>query len=168
MNTLQPFVISKTRGKKRHYTLDMGANGIATIQYQSTFCKNAIGYINQDHWKFVRLGFWKKELEISEQQSPYTKTHIRFGWGHKMSLRAPDNNTYTFKQEGFWRRRWVWYNAADQPLMEIKSNGFSRSRRGLVMPHQTWSPLLSWLLLVGWFQLVIWEEQTAAAVAAAS
>jgi hypothetical protein len=166
MNIPQQILISKTRGKKRHYTLDMGKHGTATIQYESAFCKNAVGTINNEEWKFVRKGFWKKDLEIAAQQSPYTKTNIKLGWGHKLSLRGPDNNMYHFKATGFWRRRWVWTDAAGQKLMEIKSNGFSRSRRGLVSFNQQWSPLLSWLLLVGWFQLVIWEEQTAAAVAA--
>jgi hypothetical protein len=168
MNTPLQFIISKTRGKKRHYTIDMGANGTATIQYQSAFCKNAIGFINEKEWKFIRRGFWKIELEITGQQSPYTKTHIKFGWSSKMSLRAPDNNMYHFKAVGFWRKRWIWYDAAGQQLMEIKSNGFSRSRRGIVTLNQPWNPTLAWLLMVGWFQLVIWEEQTAAAVAAAS
>jgi hypothetical protein len=168
MNIPQEILVSKTRGKKRHYTIDMGAHGTATIQYESAFCKNAIGYINNDQWKFVRKGFWKKELEIKSEQSPYTKTNIKFGWGNKISLRAPDNNTYNFKAVGWWRRRWIWYDAAGQQLMEIKSNGFSRSRRGIVTLNQPWTPTLSWLLLVGWFQLVIWEEQTAAAVAAAA
>jgi hypothetical protein len=167
MNTQPHILISKTRGVKRHYTLDMGVHGKATLQYESTFNKNAIGVINQDKWKFTRKGFWKKELEITAEQSPYTKTTVKFGWSSKMTLRAPDNNTYHFKGVGWWRRRWIWFDSANQQLIEIKSNGFSRSRRGLVTLHQPWSPTLSWLLLVGWFQLVIWEEQ-AAAVGAAS
>jgi hypothetical protein len=167
MNTQPQILISKTRGVKRHYTLDMGAHGKATIQYQSAFCKNAIGFINEDKWKFTRKGFWKRELEIEADQSPYTKTNIKFGWGNKMTLRAPDNNQYHFKSTGFWRTRWIWSDAAGKQLMEIKSNGYSRSRRGLVTLNQPWSPTLSWLLMVGWFQLVIWEEQTAAAVAVA-
>lgn len=167
MKNPQEIIISKTRGKKRHYTIDLGASGTATIQYQSTFCKNAVGFINDNEWKFIRKGFWKKELEIKPEQSPFSKTLIKFGWGNKMTLRAPDNNQYHFKCMGFWRKRWIWSDAAGRQLMEIKSNGFSRSRRGIVTPLQPWSPTLSWLLLVGWFQLVLWEEQAAAAVAVA-
>ena len=160
MNLTTDILISKTRGKKRHYTFNLGTHGQATLQYESLFCKNAIGYINHEEWKFIRKGFWKKELEITAQQSPYTKIHIKLN-----ELRAPDNNTYTFKPIGFMKRRGVWFDATGQQVMKIKSNHFSRGRRGLVTEHQAWTPLMSWLLLVGWFQLVIWEEQTAAAAA---
>lgn len=165
MNIPQEILITKTRGKKRHYTLNIGTT-VGTLQYESAFCKNAIGFINQDQWKFIRKGFWKRDLEISAQQSPYTKTNIKLGWGSKLSLRGPDNNMYHFKSVGWWGKKWIWSDAAGNPLMEIKSNYFSRNRRGVVTNHQPWSPLLSWLLLVGWFQLVLWEEQAAAAAAA--
>lgn len=168
MNTPLEILITKTKGKKRHYSFDLGNKGIITLQYESAFCKNAIGMINDWQWKFIRKGFWKKELEISGQQSPYTKTHIKFGWGHKLSVRAEDNNMYHFKAEGWWRRKWVWYNAAGQKLMEISSNHFSRQRRGKVLLLQPFRNELAWLMMVGWFQLVIWEEQTAATVAASS
>src|SRR5919108_1556310 len=108
MNTPSEILISKTRGKKRHYTFNLGAHGTATLQYESAFCKNAIGFINEEQWKFVRKGFWKKEVEIIAQESPYTKTHFKCGWGHKLSLRGPDNNMYHFKSTGFWRKRWIW------------------------------------------------------------
>ena len=49
--------------------------------------------------------------------------------------------------------------------MEIKSNGFSRSRRGVVTFIKPPNKELLWLMLAGWFQLVIWEEQTAATLA---
>jgi|ADGO01.1.fsa_nt_gi hypothetical protein len=167
MNPVPSISIFKTRGKKRHYTLDMGAHGQATLQYESLFCKNAVGRINDQEWKFVRKGLWKKELEIVAQQSPYTKIHVKLGWRQKLTLRAPDNNSYTFKCAGFLRRRWVWLDARGQQLMEIKSRPLSRKRCGMVTQHAPWTPTLSWLLLVGWFQLVIWEEQTIGAAAAA-
>jgi hypothetical protein len=115
----QEILISKTRGKKRHYTFDLGARGTATLQYESAFCKNAVVMINDHRWNFIRKGFWKKELDIEAQQSPFTKTNIKFGWGNKFTVRAEDNNKYQFKSEGFWRRRYVWYDLAGQKLMEI-------------------------------------------------
>lgn len=165
MNLTPDILISKTRGKKRHYTINLGTHGQATLQYESLFCKNAIGHINNEEWKFIRKGFWKTELDIVAQQSPYTKTHVKFGWNQKLTLRAPDNNTYTFKTTGWMRKRWVWLDAQGIQIMQIKSNFFSRNRRGLITEHQAWTPLMSWLLLVGWYQLVIWEEQTAAVAA---
>jgi hypothetical protein len=167
MNIPQQIIISKTRGIKRHFSFDLGDKGKATLQFEGAFYKSAVGIINDQEWKFTRKGFWKKELEIAAQQSPYTKTLIKFGWGQKLSLRAADNNMYHFKSVGFWRRRWVWFDDAGQQLMEIKSNGFSRSRRAVVTMLQPVRKELLWLLLVGFFQIVIWEQQ-AAAVAAAS
>jgi hypothetical protein len=165
MITPQEILISKTRGKKRHYSFDLGARGTATLQYESAFCKNAIVRINDLQWNFIRKGFWKKELDIEAQQSPFTKTQIKFGWGHKFTVRAEDNNKYQFKAEGFWRRRYIWYDSAGQKLMEIRSNVFSRNRRGSATLLQPASSELIWLMMLGWFQLVLWEEQAAAAAA---
>lgn len=164
MIATQEIPISKTRGKKRHYSFDLGARGTATLQYESAFCKNAVVMINDLQWNFIRKGFWKKELDIEAQQSPFTKTHIKFsGWGNKFTVRAEDNNKYEFKSEGFWRRRYIWYDSAGQKLMEIRSNVFSRNRRGTATMLQPVSSELIWLMMLGWFQLVLWEEQAAAA-----
>ena len=163
MNTPLEISISKTRGKKHHYSFFQSEKPVATLQYQSTFCKNAVVIINDLQWNFTRKGFWKKELEVARQQSPYTKTLVKVGWHSKFSVRAEDNNMYHFKSEGFWRRRYVWYDAAGQKLMEIRSNSFSRRRRGTVTMLQPARTELLWLMMLGWFQLVLWEEQAAAA-----
>lgn len=167
ITTPQEILISRTQGKKRHYTFNLGTRGTATVQYESAFCKNAVIMINDLRWDYTRLGFWKKELQIEGKQSPYTKTKIKFGWGNRFEVRAEDNNKYFFRSEGFWRRRYVWYDSGGQKLMEITSNTFSRSRRGKVIMHQPLTDTLTWLMLLGWFQLILWEQQ-AAAVAAAS
>lgn len=166
MNTPIEISISKTREKKRHYSFFRGDTPVATLQYQSAFCKNAVIIIDDIQWNYTRKGFWKKELEIERQQSPYTKTNIRFGWSNKFSVRAEDNNMYHFKSEGFWRKRYTWYDAAGQKLMEMKSNSFSRRRRGTVTMLQPVRSELLWLMMLGWFQLVLWEEAAAAAAAA--
>jgi hypothetical protein len=166
MNIPQQITISKLRGRKRNFQFDMGTYGTASLLYKNFFCKQAVATINDLKYKFERKGFWKKEVSIEADQSPYTKTHFQCGWGSKFSLRTEDNNTYYFKPIGFWRRTWGWFDATGQKVIEIKSNRLSRKRRGVVAFFQPIRPELLWLMMVGWFQVVYYEDSTAAAAAA--
>jgi hypothetical protein len=127
-----------------------------------------VATINDKKWNFQRKGFWKKEIDIIADQSPYTKTHIKCsGWTQKLSVRAEDNNTYELKATGFWKRSWGWYDSSGQKIMEIKSNGLSRKRRGAITFLKPVRPELLWLMMVGWFQIIYYEDSSAAVAAAA-
>lgn len=163
MTTPQEIIVSKLRGGKRNFSFDLGQRGTATLQYENWFCSKAVGSINDRKWNFRRKGFWKKQLDIVAQQSPYTKTHIDLSWKQRLSVYAGNNHLYHFKPIGFWRKSWGWFDSGGQKLIEMKSSRLSRKRRGIITVFQPAMQESYWLMLVGWFQLMAWEDQAAAA-----
>src|SRR5262245_17803172 len=125
MSTPFQILISKTEGQKRHFSFTANEKVLAGLQYENMFYKKAEVTINNSTWRLHRKGFWSNYLDITAEQSPYTKTRIQFGWGNHFTVRAEDNNKYIFKAVGFWHRHYVWLDDAGQKLMIIKSIHFS-------------------------------------------
>jgi hypothetical protein len=163
MHIPQQIIVSKLRGKKRHFAFDMGTHGTAGLVYEKLFCQRAVAAINDLKWNFQRKGFWKNKIEIIGQQSPYTKTYIECSsWTQKLTVRAEDNNTYQLKSNGFWKRGYGWYDSSGQKIIDIQSKPLSRKNRGIITLLQPMRRELLWLMILGWYQIAYYEESAAA------
>lgn len=112
-------------------------------------------------WRFNLSGFWKPEMEITAEQSPYIK--YKMAWGHnaRLSFRSSDGFEYQFYRKGFWKQRWYWKDHADNILMEFHPSGFfSKATCYIHQPHKEFIYLL---MLMGWCKVRMVQEAAAAA-----
>jgi hypothetical protein len=167
MSTAVPLQIQvkKPETFRRHYEFWLHKELVGTLDYQKWFTKLAILKIKDKQWKINTVGFWKSHIEITADQSPFTKSRIDFKWNFKISF-SFDNRQYHLKRVGFWNQRWVWQDDKNNEVMEMKSKMFSKKNRGIITLHQPPSTDLYFLMLLGWFQVLGYEQHASTAAAA--
>jgi hypothetical protein len=170
MSTAVPLQIQikKPHTFKRHFEFWQNEELVAVLDYQKWFNKLAIVSIKDNQWKIKTSGFWKKHIELTAEQSPYTKIRIDFKWNYRLSFSFDNRQVYYLKPVGFWRRTWAWHDDNDKVVLEIRSNQWSKNNRGKITMHQPPSANLYFLMVLGWYQLLTYEEHSAAAASAGS
>lgn len=157
--------VRKPHAFKRRYEFWQNDQLVAVLEYEKRFSCDAVISIGDHKWKIKTAGFWKKSIELTAEQSPYTKTRIAYCWNFRLSFPAENNHTYNFKPIGFWKRSWAWYDENDNPVVEMKTNQFSRKNRGQITLHQPPSNNGYLLMMLGWYQLLAYEQHSAAVAA---
>lgn len=157
--------VRKPKTFKCHFEFWQNNEMVAVLDYSSIFKKDATISIKNNQWKIKTVGFWKRYIELTAEQSPYTKSRIDFKWSFKMSFSFDNRQEYHLKPVGFWRRTWSWYDDQEKMVLEIKSNQWSKSNRGKITLHQPLTADLYFLMVLGWYQLLAYEEHAGAAAA---
>lgn len=150
----------------RQYEFWLQEERIAILDYPKRFTNAATISIKDNQWKIKTVGFWKTHIEITAEQSPYTKSRLDMKWTYKLSFSFDNRQVYHFKPTGFWKNVWTWFDDKNNPVIEIRSNQLSNKSRGKITLHQPASKNLYFLMMLGWFQLLTYEAHTSAGVAA--
>jgi hypothetical protein len=148
---------------KRDYEFYLDDTLKATLKYESAFKSKAIISINNHKWHICRTGFWKKQIELKADQSPYTKATIPSNWKYHISFRAANGNSYTFKPAGFWKRTWIWIDEQEQPVIEMKTTSPFSKGQGTVVLLQPATEELYLMMVFGWYQVIAYQRDAAAA-----
>lgn len=160
--------VFKKKDAKKQFEFFENEKPIANIDYPKRFSKTATITAGKNVWKIARTGFWKHYIEITSEQSPYTKWKVHQNWKSELTLRTDDNKLYSFKKAGFWKQRWLWHNETDQPVLELKACGWPQKKKGTVTFLTKKDDNLLWLSFVGFFLVMCAQEDAAAAVGTAS
>jgi hypothetical protein len=163
MNTPLQIQVRKPDFFKRRYEFCIDEKVVAVLEYEKSFGRKAIATIDNRRWIFNRVGFWKPYLEITAEQSPYTKTHLNYSWNFKTEFRAGDGKNYFLKQTSYFRSGWTWLDENKTPVIEIRSKQLSRSKRGIIVLHQPENKELYLMMLIGWGQIIKSEDNAASA-----
>ena len=148
---------------RRRYEFFNNDNLLASLEFKSAFNYRAIISIGNKQWQIRAYGFWNRFLEISTDQSPFTKLHLEFGWKRKLQYKDGRNNQYFFKRTRAWKSNWAWLDEKGNPVIEMRSNQLSCRNRGHVLLSQQGNEDMYLMILIGWYQLMMYESQAAAA-----
>lgn len=161
MNNVNPveITVKQPRVFKRHYEFWLNEKQIGTLNYSGTWNNDAELKFNDQKWTLKLSGFWKKTMELTAAQSPYTKYQIPFKWSYKLTLPLNTRDNYLFTTKGFWKRSWVWLTG-NNTVIEMKSNGWSLKNRGTIQLFQPPTNEMLLLAVLGWYQLVGYEAQS--------
>jgi hypothetical protein len=154
MNTPIQIQVRKPEFFKRRYEFFVDEKVVAVLEYERSFGKKAVATIDNKKWVFKRVGFWKPYLEVTAEQSPYTKTRLDYNWKFKTQFNGDDNRNYFLKQTSHFRNTWAWLDENKNAVIEIKSKQLSRSRRGSIMLYKPENKELYLLMLIGWGQII--------------
>ena len=163
MNTPIQIQVRKPDFFIRRYEFCIDEKIVAVLEYEKSFGRRAVAIIDNKKWVFNRVGFWKPYLEITAEQSPYTKTRLDYNWKFKTQFRADSGRNYFLTQTSFFKSTWTWFDENNTPVIEIKSKQLSRSSRGIIVLHQPENKEHYLMMLIGWGQIVKSEDNAAAA-----
>lgn len=158
--------IIKSKDAKKRYDFLLEGKVIAFLDFPNRWAKAAIAQAGDLQWKITRKGWWKHTIEISAEQSPYSKWNAAMGWRGTISIRTEDNKQFHLKRKGFWNTSWVWMNEQNETVVELQFNVWLSRKRGLITLNNTANSSLIWLSLVGWFIAICAREDARAAAAA--
>lgn len=155
--------VVKKPGFKRSYEFIQGERVIASLNFLKSLGWQAIARIGDREWTFSKKGFWKTSVEIDASQSPYQKRIAEVNWRQRAKVEAVDGKTYHLRMTSFWKSIWSWMDERHTPVIDFRSNIWSRKKRGTVHFHQHLKEEQIWLLLLGWFLMVGFEDESTAA-----
>src|SRR5690349_20893613 len=96
-NALQ-IQIRKPKTFKRHFEFFSGDRELAVLDYKNSFCKQATATSDDKKWILNRKGFWKPTLEISAEQSPYTKSSLPHKWNFRVFFKTESGKELMLKK----------------------------------------------------------------------
>lgn len=163
MTTIE--VYKKKDAKKQFEFFENNAL-LGDINFPKRFSKSALISYKNKSWKIARTGFWKHILEISADQSPYTKWNAKQSWGGCLTLRTDDNRSFKFKRTSFWKSKWSWLNEKGEPVIECKACGWPDKRKATITILDKKDDAMIWLSIVGFFLVLCAQEDAAMAAAA--
>ena len=162
-------IVKKPKAFKRRYEFYDNEKEVAVLDYEKGYKSCAVAYIENNKWKLRRGGWWKSYLEITAEQSPYTKTRLYYKWNWKTTFRADNGKEFLLKNTSAWKSKWAWFDENKIPVVDMKSCQLKRDKRGIIIINAT-RPIpkeLYLLMLIGWYQ-VTGHESSAGAMAAIS
>lgn len=165
MTTPSIIEIIKSKDAKKRYDFILHGKIVAFVDFPNRWAKAAMAQAGDLQWKITRKGWWKHTIEISSEQSPYSKWKAEMGWRRTLNIRTDDNKQFHLKRKGFWNTSWVWINEQNETVVELQLNVWPSRKRGIITLNDTANTSLTWLSLVGWFIAVCAREDARAAAA---
>jgi hypothetical protein len=153
--------IQKPHTFKRYFQFCVNNEVVGVLNFDKPFCYKATASFGESQWTFKISGFFKRFLEVTAQQSPYTKSRVKLCWNHKLTFTTDERNSWFLKPVGFWKRSWSWLNDKNEPVIQLKSNSFSKNNRGEVLLQQPVNKESFLLILIAWIQVIVSEDEAA-------
>ena len=173
MAALQPHNLSmlawrQPSGWSRKFELRSGETLVATLEFQSAFGSLAVGTVSDAQWTLKRQGFFNPQATIRKAGSDENLGVYTPNWtGHKGVLTLNDGSSLRLKSTNFWGWEWAWHDEADKPLVRFHNRGLLRHGADVeVEPEARRRPDLSLLVTLGWYLLFLYQQDSAAVVAA--
>lgn len=158
MHAMVTIQVRKTSLLKRRYEFCLDEQVIAGLYYEKSYSYKATAVAGNREWQISRNGFWKSFLDISSEQSPYTKLHLPYRGNYELTVSNEDGRQYFLKRTGIFKETWTWFDERKEPVIELRSNKLSHKKRGQVLLHQQPKESFYLLMLIGWFLIVRYED----------
>ena len=152
--------VAKSGWVKRFYEFAGVEEVLGELRLEKAY--KATGLINGNEFEIRRTGFWKHFLEIKSTY-PSFNHRIPIDWRSRITIHDAAGNPFTFKSVSVWRSKWQWLDPHERPIIEIKSNIFSKKNRGSVEVLKPEMEDHFFWILVAWFVIVCSESDAAAA-----
>lgn len=162
MATTQVIDVIKSKDAKKRYEFLVNDQSIATIDYPKRFEKKATLSAGSNQWHIARKGWWRHTIEITAEQSPFSKWALVQNWRGCVTIRTDDNRQFHLKRKGFLKFKWVWLTDKEETVVEIQTHGWPKRKRGTISIHNPSDTILLFLVLTGWFIVLTSEEDAAA------
>lgn len=158
---------SPSRSTKRTYELGMDGQILATLYQPSIWRQERLGVTASGRWRFARIGVFRQRLVISDADTGAEVAQMaRSAWTRSGTLTLSDGKQYQWRSGSFWGTKWVWLDAAEQPLLHFRQFGALRLQCTVtVEPQAASDPHLALLMTLGWYLMLLMREETAAGVA---
>lgn len=163
MSTPAIIEIIKSKDARKRYDFLLDGKVIAFVDFPNRWVKAATAQAGDLQWKISRKGWWKHNIEVSAEQSPYSKWNVPLGWRGTISIRTDDNKQFHLKKRGFWNTSWGWMNEQNETVVELKLNVWPSRKQGTITLSNTANNSLIWLALVGCFISICAREDARAA-----
>lgn len=156
-----------SRTAKRTYELDMDGQTVATLYQPSVWHQERLVVTADGRWRFARVGVLRQRLVIADADTGAEVAQMaRSDWTRKGTLTLPDGRQYLWRSGGFWGSKWVWLDAAEQPLLRFRQFGMLRLQCAVtVEPRAAADSHLALLATLGWYLMLLMRHDTAAVVA---
>ena len=156
-----------SRTEKRTYELGMDGRTVATLYQPSIWRQERVAVTAGGRWRFARVGFLRQRLVISDADTGAEVAQIaRSAWTRSVTLTLSDGKQYQWRSGSFWGSKWVWLDAAKQPLLHFRQFGVLRFQCAvMVEPQAASDPHLALLMTLGWYLMLLMRADTAAVVA---
>ena len=146
---------------KRSYVFVADDKIISQLDYEKSYSNKAKGTLNGQEFFIQRNGFWKYFIEINSTSQQFN-ARIGINWKNQMKVVDSAGNPFLFKHTSIWKNKWQWIDRHERPLIEIRSNIFSRKNRGSIeVKHPDMKDPLFWVI-VSWFVILCSESDAAA------
>ena len=156
--------VVKSKEAKKRFEFLSNEMPVANVDYPKRFEKKATITADNQKWLINRKGWWKHSIEISSEQSPYSKWSLIQNWKGQTSIRTDDNRQFFLKKRGFWKPAWFWLNEKEEPFVEIAPcGGWPKRKKGTITIHNPSDKASTFLALIGWFIALAAQEDAAAA-----
>jgi hypothetical protein len=139
------------------------------MEWKGIFSTLATGRARTGQWTFERPRLLSREIEVYDAQ---TGDLITFspGWTGEGVLTLMDGHRFHWYSTNFWRTRWIFVDADEQPLMQfVDTSGLFRENAAVrIYASNLAEKERSLLLLLGWYLVKLQRRDSAAAAAAAA
>ncbi len=153
---------------ERSYELVAGEQLVGTMEFPSMFGSLARVVTGDGEWTFKRGGFMRPRLTVRQSGSDQDIATLHMSWRGGGELELADGTVIKWTHTSFWRSRWMFSTAGDEPLIHYSpDNGFLKPGALLeIDPAGRTSPHLPMLAALGWYLMLLMAQDSAAGAAA--
>ena len=157
-----------SRTARRTYELGMDGQIVATLYQPSGWRQDRVAVTTDGRWRFARVGVLHQRLVIADADTGAEVARMeRSDWTRNGTLTLPDGKQYQWRSGGAWGSKWVWLDAAAQPLLHFRQSGVVRLQCAVtVEPQAASEPHLALLVALGWYLMLLTRDDNAAIIAA--
>lgn len=147
-----------------HHRLETAEGVLGTITFPALRARATFQAADGGELEVQRTSWWRGEYELREHNRALATSHPRGFFRREIIIEFADE-VYLLRQADFWSRRWHLTDGTGLSLLEIEARGVFR--RGAYIT--VLGPLDADLLVFAYCLVQArWQEQTAAATAAAA
>jgi hypothetical protein len=159
----------ESRTVKRQDELVAGDQLVAALRWKGWGSTFASGHSPEREWTFDRPRLLSRDVEVRVAQSGELVAVYMPSWlGTDGKLEFADGRRYHWAATDFWRTKWVFYSASNEPLMRFEDT--SGLLRVSALVRYGPSPLAprerDLFALLGWYLMALARRDAAAAAAA--
>lgn len=159
-----------SRTAKRTYELGMDGQIVATLYQPSGWRQEHVAATADGRWRFARVGVFHQRLVIADADTGVEVARMdRSDWTRNGMLTLPDGKQYQWRSGSAWGSKWVWLDAAAQPLLHFRQSGVVRLQCAVTIePQAATEPHLALLAALGWYLMLLTRDENAAIIAAST
>lgn len=168
----QPYWLQPKTGG-RTYELRDDNHLYGSLVFRSSFGSLATADFSGGRYTFKRVGFFNPQVTVRREGEEIDLAVYRPNWTGAQGLLEIDGKTLGWRPANFWATRYAWYQGKDMLL--VYQQGGEQKRFSDLFKTQSQVTFfdLAWrlgslpiLTLLGWYLVILYEQDSAAVVAA--